>query len=249
MAEVLRFDAGDFSFIHAPKGPFSAGVAAAPGFALHRARFARPVPMAEGFSRIEAHLAAKGRPVTALAACELRSPKPMTWAEFQAFNAEYLVTLHAWGCRLGEINTPARSNIAPATEAPRETMFFAFTYTVPEAGAAGDYLISGKPESRDGATGADRTFGGRDVTLRGLEAKAEFVMDAMRERVAALGCDLAAATGAQIYSVHDPRPLLETAFAKAGLSQIGVACYPGWPPVVDMEIEFDVRRVRTELVI
>ena len=186
MAEVLTFAPGNYSFIHAKGGPFSAGVAALPGYALHRARFARPVPMAEGFAFIKRYLESKGRPVTALAACELRSPKPMSMSEFQAFNAIYLRTLHGWGCRMGEINTLARSNIAPVTEIPGEAVFFAFTYTVAEAGAAGDFLISGKPEARDGVSGPERTFGGRDVTLRGLEAKARFVMDAIRERVADL---------------------------------------------------------------
>ena len=51
---------------------YSAGVAALPGFRLERARFANPVPMAEGWRRIAAHLAARGRPLTAFAASELR---------------------------------------------------------------------------------------------------------------------------------------------------------------------------------
>lgn len=249
MATVLNFEAGNYSFIQVPGGPFSSGVMANPGFALHRARFERPVPMAAGFSRIKAHLETLGRPLTAVAACELRSPAPMTMPEFAAFNAEYLKTLHAWGCRHGEINAPARSNIAPITEVPTGAMFYAFTYTVPEAGAKGDFLISGKPEFRDGVSGPERTFGGRDTSLKGIDAKAEFVMDAMRERVKALGCDWKGVTAAQIYSVHDMRPVLEGAFTRAGISQIGVACFPGWPPVTDADIEFDVRRVRTELVI
>ena len=49
--------------------------------------------------------------------------------------------------------------------------------------------------------------------------------------------------------MHDLRPILENLFAEIGISQIGVAWYPGWPPVSDMEFEVDVRRVRTELVI
>jgi len=249
LAEILKFEPGNYSFIHVPGGPFSAGVAANPGFALHRARFDRPLPMAEGFSRIKAHLEHVGRPITALAACELRSPAPMTPPEFAAFNAEYLKTLHAWGCRQADINPLARSNIAPITEVPKGATFFAFTYTVPETGAKGDFLISGKPEFRDGVTGPERTFGGRDTSLTGIAAKAEFVMDAMRDRVAALSCDWKGVTAAQIYSVHDLRPVLEGSFAKAGISQIGVSCFPGWPPVTDADIEFDVRRVRTELVI
>ena len=249
MAEIIDFKAGDFSFLVAPGGPFSAGVRANKGFALHRARFARPVPMMDGFARIKQHLSKVGRPVTALAACELRSPKPMTVQEFQDFNREYLKTLHEWGCRDGERNAPARSNIAPITEIPAGSSFFAFTYTVTETNASGDFLISGLPEIKPGATGSDRTFGGRDVSLKGLAAKARFVMDGLRARVEALGCDWNAITASQVYTVHDLRPVLEDLFAELAISQIGVAWYPGWPPVNDMEFEVDVRRVRTELVI
>lgn len=248
MPDVTEFKPGNYRFIVSPGGPFSSGVAAMPGYALRRVRFAHPIPMADGFAFIKAHLEREGRPITALAACELRSPAAMTIEQFQAFNGEYLKTLHQWGCKAGEINPLARSNLAPITEIPSEAMFFAFTYTVPEAGASGDFLISGKPEIRDGVT-TDRIVGGRDVSLKGLETKARFVMNAMRERVDALGCDWAAVTAAQIYTVHDIRPLLETVFTEYSVSQIGLSWYPAWPPVIGMEFEVDVRCVRTELVI
>lgn len=248
MPDVMDFKPGDYKFIVSPGGPFSSGVAALPGFALRRVRFLRPIPMADGFAFIKKYLEREDRPVTALAACELRSPAAMTGEQFQAFNGEYLKTLHQWGCKTGDINPLARSNLAPITEVPGEAMFFAFTYTVPEHGASGDFLISGKPEIRDGVT-TDRIVGGRDVSLKGLETKARFVMNAMRERVDALGCDWAAVTAAQIYTVHDVRPLLDTVFAEYAVSQIGLAWYPAWPPVIGMEFEVDVRSVRTELVI
>lgn len=248
MPDVMEFKPGNYRFIVSPGGPFSSGVAPMPGFALRRVRFAHPIPMAGGFAFIKAHLEREGRPITALAACELRSPAAMTIEQFQAFNGEYLKTLHQWGCKAGDINPLARSNLAPITEVPAEAMFFAFTYTIPEAGASGDFLISGKPEIRDGVT-TDRIVGGRDVSLKGLEIKARFVMNAMRERVDALGCDWAAVTAAQIYTVHDIRPLLDTVFAEDNVSQIGLAWYPAWPPVIGMEFEVDVRCVRTELVI
>ncbi len=248
MPDVSEFKPGNYKFIVSPGGPFSSGVAAMPGFALRRVRFMRPIPMADGFAFIKAHLDREGRPVKALAACELRSPAAMTVEQFQAFNGEYLKTLHQWGCKAGEINPLARSNLAPITEVPSEAMFFAFTYTVAEAGASGDFLISGKPEIRDGVT-TDRIVGGRDVSLKGLETKARFVMNAMRERVAALGCDWSTVTAAQIYTVHDVRPLLDTVFAEDKVSQLGLAWYPAWPPVIGMEFEVDVRSVRTELVI
>jgi len=249
MADVHEFKPGDFSFLPSPGGPFSNGVRASPGFALHRARFAHPVPMAEGFERIERHLKQLGRPLTALAGCELRSPKPMSVAEFQAFNEHYQKTLHRWGCRSGELNAPARSNLAPITEIPAEASFFAFTYTVPEAGADGDFLISGLPEIRADAPAAERSFGGLDVSLKGLAAKARFVMDGLRARVDALGCRWVDVSAAGVYTVHDFRPVLEDLFAELGISQIGVALYPAWPPVTGFHFEVDVRRVRTELVV
>ena len=92
-------------------------------------------------------------------------------------------------------------------------------------------------------------MGGRDVSLKGLDLKARFVMGTLRERVAALGCDWTKVTAAQIYTVHDIRPLLDTVFAEDKVSQIGLAWYPAWPPVIGLEFEVDVRCVRTELVI
>ena len=85
MADVIDFPAGGFRFV---KGvfPYSAGVAALPGFAVERVRFRAHRPLAEGFAAIAAHLKARGRALTALAACELRSPAQMSDEAFAAFN-------------------------------------------------------------------------------------------------------------------------------------------------------------------
>ncbi|MEO8668439.1 MAG: hypothetical protein ABI399_07985, partial [Bauldia sp.] len=69
---------------------YSAGVAALDGFRIERAMFRTPVPLAEGFRRIEAFLAALGRPTTAFCACELRSPEPMSEPAFRRFNEIYV---------------------------------------------------------------------------------------------------------------------------------------------------------------
>src|SRR4051812_7845745 len=68
---------------------YSAGVAAEPGFALERVRFAEPVPLTRGFARVAELLEAAGRPKAAFAACELRSPAPFTEEGFAAFNRAY----------------------------------------------------------------------------------------------------------------------------------------------------------------
>jgi len=93
---------------------YSAGVAAEPGFALERVRFAEPVPLARGFARVAELLEAAGRPKAAFAACELRSPAPFTEEGFAAFNRAYGGVLAGWGLfREGGLNPVARSNVCP----------------------------------------------------------------------------------------------------------------------------------------
>ena len=74
---TLTFEPGGYHFV---KGVFqySAGVAAVPGHRIVRVRFLDPVPLEEGFRRIEQIIGAAGRPLTAFCACELRSPAPFT---------------------------------------------------------------------------------------------------------------------------------------------------------------------------
>jgi hypothetical protein len=71
---------------------YSSGITALPGFKLHRIRFARLMPMIEGFRWIENYLTNIGRPLTAFAACELRSALPFSQDGFKAFNTVYADT-------------------------------------------------------------------------------------------------------------------------------------------------------------
>ena len=95
MASLLDFADGGYRFIRGVF-PYSAGVAASPGMAIERLRFRRPIPMAEGFTAIAAHLGRLGRPLTALCACELRSPAQFSDEGFATFNAHYVDTLTRW---------------------------------------------------------------------------------------------------------------------------------------------------------
>ena len=56
MPTVQPFPAGGYRFI-IHQFQYSGGVAAEPGFRIEHARFARPLPLAEGFDAIEAYLA------------------------------------------------------------------------------------------------------------------------------------------------------------------------------------------------
>ena len=100
MTETASFQPGGYQYI---RGPFqySGGVAAEPGFAIERVRFQRPIPLKEGFERIEKHLAAAQRPFTAFCACELRSPEPFSEQGFIDFNRIYVGTMETRMAALG----------------------------------------------------------------------------------------------------------------------------------------------------
>jgi hypothetical protein len=74
MSTVHPFSAGGYRFI-SHQFEYSGEVAAEPGFRIERARFTRPVPLADGSDAIEAYLAGIGRSPTAFCACELSRPR------------------------------------------------------------------------------------------------------------------------------------------------------------------------------
>ena len=152
MSEVLKFADGGYRYLRGAF-PYSAGVAAEPGFEIERARFQAPVPLAEGFRRIEAHLASAGRPRTALCACELRSPKPFTLDGFVDFNRGYVAVLEEWKIFRDGLNPVARSNVCPEIDPPATPSLFAFSYTVPaRAGVRPTFHVAGSGELEDGRT-------------------------------------------------------------------------------------------------
>src|SRR5262249_23314147 len=133
MTQAADFPAGNYRFIPAVF-QYSGGAAASDGYAIERVRFREPVPLKEGFARIEKIIRAADRPLTSFCACELRSPAPFTEDGFRAFNQIYVVTLREWGLFDGTVNPVARSNVCPEIAPPPEPSFHAFSYTV-KAGA------------------------------------------------------------------------------------------------------------------
>ncbi|MFA5916519.1 MAG: hypothetical protein WC830_23485, partial [Burkholderiales bacterium] len=151
MSEAVVFKEGGYRYLKAVF-QYSSGVAAEPGFAIERARLARPLPLAAGFAAVEAHLRALGQPSTAFAACELRSPAPFSEQGFRDFNRAYVQTLARWGIYKDETNPVARTNVCPAYDAPAEPVLYAFSYSVPAPEAKrGSFIIAGGGEARGGA--------------------------------------------------------------------------------------------------
>jgi hypothetical protein len=249
MAGVIDLPERGFRFV---KGVFqySAAVAALPGWRIERARFMRPLPLAEGFARIEAHLAGLGLPPTAFAACELRSPAPFSQAGFETFNRAYYGVLERWGVPVGDDNPVARANVCPEIGPPATPGFHAFSYARPAPDAPPSFVIAGSGETEEGrGPYRDHTVALGDTSPAGMRAKAEHVLGVMERRMAALGVGWAATTGVQIYTVHDIAPFFADAIIARGAAPHGATWQYCRPPVVDLEFEMDCRGVHHELVL
>jgi hypothetical protein len=233
-------------------GPFqySAGVAALPGFAIERVRFANPVPVTEGFRRIEAFLRDAGLPLTAFCACELRSPAPFTDAGFIAFNREYVGTLERWGIFANDRNPVARSNVCPEIDKPAGPSFHAFCYVTPMPNAGGSFVVAGSGESLEG-TGPyrDKTVRYGETSPDAMLEKARYVLGVMEQRMATLGTDWRATTAVQVYTVHDLYPFLDNEIVARGAGRHGLTWHFCRPPVIGLEYEMDCRAVALERVI
>ena len=249
MANVLDLPERGFRFI---EGVFqySAGVAALAGFRMERARFATPIPLHEGFARIEAHLAALGLPPTSFAACELRSPEPFTEDGFVTFNRGYFGVLEKWGVITGGLNPVARSNVCPELDKPEGPSFHAFSYAVPAQGAAPSFVIAGSGESTEGKGNyRDQTVAYRDLSTAGMRAKVRHVMAEMERRMTALGFGWPDTTATQVYTVHDLFPHFAEEIVARGAARHGATWQFCRPPVVDLEFEVDCRGVMNEVVL
>ena len=250
MAEILPMETGGYKFI---KGVFqySAGVAALPDFEIERARFVRPLPLADGFSAIAAHLQAQGRPLAAFCACELRSPEPFTEAGFEGFNRLYAGTLERWGILRDGINPIARTNVCPEVDKPAGPSIYAFSYTIPRAhGRRGSFVASGSGEAPEGAGNyRDNAIRLGDRSGESLREKARWVLGEMERRMRALGFEWSDATGTHLYTVYNVHPFLADEVARRGAMQAGLSWHFARPPVLDLDYEMDVRSVFSERVL
>ena len=245
------FAEGNYRYIPAVF-QYSGGVVADPGYRLERVMFKNPVPLKDGFARIEALIAAAGRPLTAFAACDLRSPAPFTEDGFRAFNEVYVGTLAKWGIfdNAARINPVARSNVCPEIEKPAEPSFHAFIFTVPDANAAPSFHVAGSGEAAEGKGNyRDHTVRLGDTSPSAMKEKAQYVLGEMERRMALLGFKWADTTASQLYTVHDPHAFLASEIVRRGAATRGLTWHFARPPVVDLEFEMDCRGVGVERVV
>lgn len=251
MTDVVSIPERGFRFL---KGVFqySAAVAAEPGYRIERARFHRPVALAQAFDAIERHLGGLGRPPTAFCACELRSPAPMSEDEFKAFNDIYVSQLEKWAILHDGLNPIARTNVCPEVSPPAEVSCYAFSYTVEGANETGrgDFVSAGSGESPEGKGNyRDHIIRLGDTSPDGMHDKARWVLTEMERRMAAVGFGWGDVTGTHLYTVHDVYPFLKQEFAARGAMPCGLNWHFVRPPIADLEFEMDVRSIARELVI
>ena len=250
MDGLIAFEPGGYQYL--PGGfQYSAAVAALPGWEIERARFTALVPLAQGFEAIEAHLASIGRPPTALCACELRSPEPMSEPAFVAFNRTYVQPLERWGLFRNDANPVARCNLCPEMDKPDGPSFYAFTYTVPVAvrGLRHSFATSGAAECPDRPNYRENIVRLGETSPAALRDKLRFAIGDLESRFIALGVSWADVFDISLYTVHDLHHAVAQEFGMRHALAGGLNWHFVRPPVLDLEIEIDARAVRREIVI
>jgi hypothetical protein len=249
MIETIEADNGSYRFMPGVS-QYSCGIGALSGFTIERVRFARVVPLKQGFAKVAEIIKATGRPLTAFGACELRSPAPFTEDGFRAFNEIYIKTLIEWGVMKNGVNPVARSNVCPKLDPPPEPGFHAFCFTTAAPSAPASFVVSGSGESVEGkADYRDSAVRLGDISPEGMLEKAKWVLNEMERRMSAFSGDWRQTTAVQLYTIRDVFPYLESELGRRGALRPGLTWHFCRPPVVDLEYEMDCRRVHIERMI
>lgn len=238
---------GGYAFL---KGisPYSAGVAALPGFAIVHARLERMLPLDAGFTAIESYLELQKRPRQGLCAIELRCPRPFTFQGFQDFNQRYVSILQRWGLLLDGVNPVARTNVAPQVLAPVEPSVYGFSIALEARNDPPSFVISGAGELPEGSLDPHDVVRRGETSPDALREKARFVMRLMSSRLAGIDASWKQVTAAQVYTVHDIHSLLEPEIlgGMGDAASLGIQWHFARPPIESIEYEMDLRGCRRE---
>jgi hypothetical protein len=242
---------GGFRFVKGI-GPFSSGAVANPGFEIVHASAVPLIPLDDGYQVIERHLREAGRPMNAVCGMELRIPKPLSQAGFNEFNQGYLKHLAGWDVQVDASNPIARTNVAIEITPVSQPMLFGFYYTVPAIkSGVRNFVLAGAGELKSMSGGNPEVVAGTDVSTAGLTQKISFVMESLGRHLTEMGMRWDAATGVNLYTVHDAYPVMVSTILPA----IGIAGHRGvtWhytrPPITVMELEIDAHAVAREIFI
>jgi hypothetical protein len=247
---LVRYPKGNYSFLRGI-APYSAGVRADSGYEIVHVALQRPVPLSAGFTTVKEHLAANGRPVNALCAMELRSPKPFTFQGFIDFNAGYIQVLKDWSIIVDGVNPIARTNVAPETVAPQTPSLYGFSYTVHSNANRNTFVVAGAGELPEGSLKPEDVVRRGDTSAEALREKVRFVMALMSGRLRGLDVTWPAVTAVNMYTVHSVCGVMADEIIRPmGAAALhGVTWHYSRPPIVSIEYEMDVRGTGRELVL
>jgi hypothetical protein len=242
---------GNFRFT---KGsPFYASaVVTDPGFQIVRAILEKPAPLNAGFDVIRRELQICGRPLQAFCGMELRTQDPYPNRQFfMDFNSKYVDRLKSLDLLVDGLVPITRANLAVHDRSVNEQCVYAFLYTVPSTTNRPTFATSAMADLKRHADGSVQNVAPGDLSPAGLREKVSFVIHAVDEKLKEIGGSWDLATQTRIYTVHP----MDSLIPEIILPVIGAGAHHGitwhyvYPPVVDLELEIDVRGVLREFVI
>lgn len=246
---------GGYRFV--PGGTYlSSASVAQPGHAIERAVFRTPRPLDAGFNEIRRYLASIGRPPQALCGMEFHQYSSEQWPRqrFNELNSLYIQRL-AEANLLIEGKTPiARTNVVLNTgRAQDQGGLHAFSYTVPAAQPATrpDFVLAGIAEVRIVDGGNKEVIAEGETSPEALLRKISYILETATDRLSQLGLSWNDATGIQLYSEADLKPIFKDVLLRTMQSGgwRGVQWHHALPPIGPSIIELDARSVRADIVV
>jgi len=231
----------------------SFAIVAQPGYAIERAVFQTPRPLDAGLHEVVEYLAAKGRPAQALCGMEFRQYLPRQWPRksFDEFNAQHVRRLTEAGMLVEGKVPVARTNVVlNSGQSQAEGGLHAFSYTVPITRPTKhpDFVLAAIPEVRFRAN-VEEVIAEGEASPQALRLKIDYILNTASQRMASLGLSWDNATGIQLYSEADLKPIFKDVLLdtlKAG-GWRGIQWHHALPPIGPSIIELDARSVRADI--
>lgn len=234
-------------------GAYSSGVIAEPGYEIVHGTLARPVPVREGFKFIAQRLGTYDRPLQALCAIELRSPRPFSFAGFAEFNKSYAAILAGADLQADGMNPIARTNVAPEVDPPPVPVLYGFSYTLPSRASESptSFVVAGAGELLDDQYDDSHIVRRGETSDEAMRDKAKCVLDHISHRLSGLNASLDDVRIVNVYTIRNIFPVLEAEIISKlpTASRQGVRWHIARPPIVGLEFEMDVRSGGTELLL
>jgi hypothetical protein len=220
-------------------GAIADGVVALPEFEIVQATFAKPLPLEKAFETVAKYLEQRGRPMQALCALQLRSPKTFSAAEFGTFNQGYLKLLEHYHILVEGKSPLARTNVVPESP-PDVPSVYTFSYTIPSQEQRKTFVAAGVGDIRDDGS----IIRSGETSEEAWREKIQFIADALRKVVEQLGVSWQDTTRLNFYGLQalpsSTLSLLE------GATRHGITWYESVPPIAGLDAEIDVRAVYQE---